>query len=264
MRARTAWKTGYPDGRDGMCTLILLDRIVPGCPVLVAANRDEYLTRPAAPPARMAQGSGGLAFVAPQDLEAGGTWMGLNAPGLFVGLTNRPVEVRARDRRSRGLLVLDALGFDKAAGVASEMREGLEGAYNPFHMLYADGHETFLTCLRADGAETRRLEPGVHVVGNRDADDPDAQKVRRIQREVDQIDPEAPFDRIVSELTRVLRSHADPERPLENTCVHTPEYGTRSSTILASAGEHRGYWYADGPPCETKFHDLTCLLDSLQ
>ena len=247
-----------------MCTLILLDRVVPGCPVLVAANRDEYLTRPAAPPARRVPGTGGLAFVAPQALEAGGTWMGLNSAGLFVGLTNRPVEVRARERRSRGLLVQDALGLDKATGGADQMREGLEGVYNPFHMLYADAHETFLTCLRLDGAETRRLDPGVHVVGNRDADDPGSQKVRRIQREVDQIDPRAPFDRIVSELTRVLRAHAAPERPLENTCVHTPEYGTRSSTILASGGEHRGYCYADGPPCETVFHDVTRLLDSLQ
>ncbi len=247
-----------------MCTLILLDRIVPGCPVLVAANRDEYLTRPAAPPARMAQGSGGLAFVAPQDLEAGGTWMGLNAPGLFVGLTNRPVEVRARDRRSRGLLVLDALGFDKAAGVASEMREGLEGAYNPFHMLYADGHETFLTCLREEGAETQRLDPGVHVVGNRDADDPASTKVARIRDEVCALDLRQPFADLVRGLIDVLRSHADPEKPLENTCVHTHDYGTRSASILVSGGPERGFWYADGPPCETKFRNVSSLLDTLR
>ena len=77
-----------------MCTLILLDRVVPEFPVVVAANRDEFYARPAAPPARFVPGDGKLAFVAPQDLEAGGTWMGLNSNSVFVGLTNRPVATR--------------------------------------------------------------------------------------------------------------------------------------------------------------------------
>ena len=189
--------------------------------------------------------------------------MGLNATGLFAGLTNRPVRERAEDRRSRGLLVLDVLGFEKAAAVEREMREGLEGTYNPFHLLYADGHETFLTCLREEGAETQRLDPGVHVVGNRDADDPGSSKVRRIRDEVEALDPRQPFADLMRGLTDVLRSHADPSVPLENTCVHTPDYGTRSASILASAGPERGFWYADGPPCETEFRNVTRLLDTL-
>ena len=73
-----------------MCTLILLDRVVPGVPVVVAANRDEFYARPAAPPALFRSDEAGRAsFVAPQDLEAGGTWMGVNEHGLFAGLTNR-------------------------------------------------------------------------------------------------------------------------------------------------------------------------------
>ena len=97
-----------------MCTLILLDRVVPGFPVVVAANRDEFFARPAAPPALFPSTEGKPAYLAPQDLEAGGTWMGVNASGLFVGLTNRPVAVRDPSARSRGLLVLDALGAETA------------------------------------------------------------------------------------------------------------------------------------------------------
>ncbi|MEE8556561.1 MAG: NRDE family protein, partial [Myxococcota bacterium] len=98
-----------------MCTLIVLDRVVPRVPLVVASNRDEYLSRPAAPPALVrAEGPEGIPRVAPQDLEAGGTWMGVNARGLFVGLTNRPSTRRDRNRRSRGKLVMDALGYEDA------------------------------------------------------------------------------------------------------------------------------------------------------
>ena len=71
----------------------------------MAANRDEFLARPADPPERSADGR----WLAPRDRQAGGTWLGVNATGLFVGVTNRSAGPRDPARRSRGLLVLDAL-----------------------------------------------------------------------------------------------------------------------------------------------------------
>ncbi|MFM8410648.1 MAG: NRDE family protein, partial [Alphaproteobacteria bacterium] len=52
-----------------MCTLALFSRVLPGLPLVVAANRDEFLARPTASP--------GLLSDAPQvfggrDLVAGG------------------------------------------------------------------------------------------------------------------------------------------------------------------------------------------------
>ena len=84
-----------------MCTLIVLHRCVPGRPLVVAANRDEFLSRPAEGPA-IREGRGGR-ILSPLDLEAGGTWLGLNDRGVFVGLTNlRPHSAgpgRRPDRR---------------------------------------------------------------------------------------------------------------------------------------------------------------------
>ena len=82
-----------------MCILALVVP-QPGGVLQVAANRDEFLKRPAAPPSIWEEG-----WLAPRDLEAGGTWLGLNPRGLFVGVTNRAGVHRASDRRSRGLLV---------------------------------------------------------------------------------------------------------------------------------------------------------------
>lgn len=243
-----------------MCTLILLDRVVPEFPVVVAANRDEFFARPAAPPARFVPANGKPAFVAPQDLEAGGTWMGLNARGLFVGLTNRPVAARDPLARSRGLLVVDAL----AAETASEAAKGLPRGerYAPFNLLAADGRQTWRARMQDDVLETRPLEPGVHVVCNRDPDDPTSGKVRRIEAMLARLDLASGLEALVAGLTRVLGEHPEHSNPLENPCVHTSEYGTRSSTVLAVGPGQRTWRYADGAPCETKYRDFSRLLDA--
>ena len=248
-----------------MCTLIVLDRVVPGLPVVAASNRDEFYSRPAAAPARVEpQEEQDPAFVAPQDLEAGGTWMGLNAKGLFVGLTNRRTAAARMERRSRGHLVMDALRRPSARAAARDMRQGLEGTYNPFHLFYADGKQSYLTCLSENGAETRELAPGVHVVCNRDPADPSSSKTRHIRSAVAELDLDAPFPQIFEGLVRVLSQHRDGPDPLEDPCVHTPDYGTRSSAILALGRERWRYWHAEGPPCQAKFLNFTRLLDELR
>jgi len=182
---------------------------------------------------------------------------------LFVGLTNRATLRREDDRRSRGLLVLDALGRSSAEEVAAEMHEGLEGAYNPFHLLCADGHSAHLTVLRDDGASTIALDPGAHVVCNHDPDDPGSSKVRDLQQRVDALDVGLPLEALMDALAEVLSSHAEPGNPLSSACVHTPDYGTRSSTLIALGPEQRRYWHSDGPPCEAKYRDLGTLLDGV-
>ncbi len=246
-----------------MCTLILLDRVVPEFPVVVAANRDEFFARPAAPPARFVPGDGRLAFVAPQDLVAGGTWMGVNSKGLFVGLTNRPVAARDPAARSRGLLVVDALGQHSAAAAAEELARACEQRTSPFNLLAADGAETWLARWQGDRLETRRLSPGIHVVCNRDPDDASSRKVRRIEALLSELDPAGGLERLLVGLARVLGGHPDSSNSLENPCVHTAEYGTRSSAVLAVGPGRRTWRYADGAPCETKFDDFSRLLDDL-
>jgi uncharacterized protein with NRDE domain len=144
------------------------------------------------------------------------------------------------------------------------MREGLEGIYNPFHLLYADTKESFLTCLHEDGTETHALHPGIHVVGNRDSRDPSGTKARRTQEAVERINTRGPFEVLFQELITVLSSHNGGESPLEDVCVHTAAYGTRSSTILTLGEDRWRYWHAEGPPCQAKYRDWTHLLDELR
>ena len=81
-----------------MCTLIALHRCVPGLPLVIAANRDEFFERPASGPALRDTATGPI--IAPVDRRAGGTWLGLNPAGVFAAVTNRPCPEPCRHGKS--------------------------------------------------------------------------------------------------------------------------------------------------------------------
>jgi uncharacterized protein with NRDE domain len=227
-----------------MCTLVVLHRCFPDAPLVVAANRDEYLDRPAEGPAL--RRFGGAPVVAPRDVRAGGTWLGLTAGGLFAGLTNRPCATPDPARRSRGLLVADVLAHPDAEGAAAALRALPPGAYNPFNLLVADGRRCFVAVYDAR-VRVSELEPGPHVVGNTDPDRHDHPKVARILR------------------AALCRRHDGRTGPLDDVCIHAGGYGTRSSTLLRRGLSRDAdlLRFAGGPPCENEYEDRTTLLREL-
>src|SRR5262245_11698807 len=90
-----------------MCTIVVLFRVHPALPVVIAANRDELYARAARGPLVLAESPrvvGGL------DEVGGGTWLGVRADGAFVAVTNQRVAAAPDPRlRSRGRAVLEAL-----------------------------------------------------------------------------------------------------------------------------------------------------------
>lgn len=234
-----------------MCTLLVAWHLDVHRPVVVAANRDEKLSRPAAPPRPWTDRP--LRLFAPVDLEAGGTWMGLNEAGLFAGLTNRyvggptPGQV-ASDRRSRGLLVLDALEERSALAALHRLR-GLRGdEHNPFHLVMADTERAFL--LWSDGRDLveRELPPGLHVVTERSFGAAPSGREEALA-----VEPPP-----LSGLRSALAVHREPG--FEGTCVHVRsiDYGTRSAALIEYGPDGPArFEYADGPPCVTPWEDLT-------
>ena len=98
-----------------MCILMVIHRLLPDYPIIVAANRDETYDRPTQGPALLCDAPriwGG------RDERAGGTWMGVNEHGVVVGLTNRRLDAEQEadpERRSRGMVCLEALQGRSAA-----------------------------------------------------------------------------------------------------------------------------------------------------
>ena len=91
-----------------MCFVAVSLGIHPEFPLIIAANRDEYFSRPAEPLARW---PGWPTVIAGRDLTGGGTWLGLSQTGRFAALTNcRTDTVSAKPgSRSRGTIVKDFL-----------------------------------------------------------------------------------------------------------------------------------------------------------
>jgi len=252
-----------------MCTLIALHRCVPGHPIVIGANRDEFLDRPAAPPALRIGARGPI--VAPLDRRAGGTWLGVNPAGVFAALTNRPTARPDPARRSRGWLVIEALAHAGAREAAEAAARLPAEAYNPFNLFVADADEAFVVVYEG-GARLEALAPGAHVVGNADPDDRAVPKVARILAEAERV-AAAPPETQLLELAAVCRSHARAaagHSSREDACMHLGDvgpggYGTRSSALLRlgrdpAAGE---LWWAEGPPCSTRYEDRSHLLRGL-
>ena len=241
-----------------MCTLILANGHYPGRDLVVAANRDESLSRPAGPPRLWDSGS--LRFLAPEDHEAGGTWMGLNERGVFAGLTNRFVPgptpgALESGRRSRGLLVLDALSHPTAGAAVEALLRHAGHRHNPFHLAVADRSGAHLLWSDGEALYHEGLPPGLHILTERSMGAAPSGRIDVLEG--------APlsFDGLQGELS----VHREPS--FEGTCVHWTErnYGTRSSCLLSLGEEprYREFLFTEGPPCTSPWTDGRGLLSQL-
>src|ERR1700694_4450540 len=83
---------------DRMCTLVILRRPEHAWPVVIGANRDEMIDRPAKPPGR--HWPDRAEVVAGLDLLAGGSWLGVNDWGVAAAVLN-PAGSRGRGGGAR-------------------------------------------------------------------------------------------------------------------------------------------------------------------
>jgi uncharacterized protein with NRDE domain len=248
-----------------VCTLIVLHRCVPGTPLAIGANRDEVFDRPAEGPALREMDFG--VIVAPLDVRAGGTWLGLNEYGVFAAVTNRPTEHPDANRRSRGLLVVDALR-ERNAESAMEMLETLPvDAYNPFNLLVAD-RESVHAVTYQNKVRPVKLGSGAIVIGNSDPRQVATPKLQRITERASEAASQS-SDRtgpeVLDALAEICRSHDGGDDAFRNACVHAGRYGTRSSALIR-LGEEPGQGelrYTDAAPCVSEYRDYTALLQEL-
>src|SRR5215471_9219306 len=90
-----------------MCLLVLAWQAHPRYRLVVAANRDEFHDRPAAP---LGKWPAPDEILAGRDLRAFGTWLGLNRERCFGVITNfRELRRPRAEAPSRGALIPDYL-----------------------------------------------------------------------------------------------------------------------------------------------------------
>lgn len=250
-----------------MCTILAFHRVHPTATLVIAANRDELYARPTAPPHLLDRER---RIYAGKDLQAGGTWLGVTPDGLFVAVTNqRTMTPPDPSRHSRGELVLQALRCRSIEEIRALIRS-LDGrTYNPFNLLFGDGRELSVAYAREQREiAIESFDPGVIVLANDRVGAPEYPKTHRAE----QLIAGTPS---LEQLEAVLADHEKPPlesipepppgarfdraflRELQALCIHTPFYGTRSSSIVAiEPGRTLRYLHAEGPPCTTPFRDI--------
>ena len=221
-----------------MCLILVAWRVHPEYPLVVAANRDEFFVRPTAPATFWKDAPQVLAG---RDLDAGGTWMGVARTGRFAALTNfrDPAQNRS-GAPSRGALVVDFLVGDEAPQAYLERITVRGRQCNGYNLLVGDGETLWWSSNM--GGEARQLQAGVYGLSNHLLDTP-WPKVGVGKTALASVLDRLPDDQALFQLLYDDEIHPDEhlpqtgvpldwERLLSSAFVKSPDYGTRSSTVL--------------------------------
>ena len=278
-----------------MCLIVFAWQVVPGVPLIAAANRDEFYDRDTTPAAPW---SDAPHIYAGRDLKAGGSWMGItrptpagdgaagdaaggalpalradcgggdaaqatpvasarggsaaSAPSRFAAITNvrNPPEHNPL-APSRGQLVAGFLaGAMSAQEYVAQIAPGA-AEYNGFNLVLCDGKE--LVWYSNKGGDDPRngqpLEPGIYGLSNALLDSA-WPKVLKTKAQFASLlclgAPEDAYFEMLSDTTLApdmrLPETGVPlelERLLSAVKIESPNYGTRSSTVVKL--------YADAP-----------------
>jgi uncharacterized protein with NRDE domain len=225
-----------------MCLIVFAWQVVPGTPLIVAANRDEFYDRPALPAGWWDDHP---QVYAGRDLRGGGTWIGITRDGRFAALTNvRAPSEKRDDAPSRGALVANYLtGRASAQDYVAEIA-GHANRFNGFNLLVGDGKELiwFSNGKKEDERNGKPLAPGIYGLSNGTLDSPWPKVVRTKAQFASLLCQGAPQEAFFEMLTDTARASdcrlpktgvsVEMERLLSAVLIESPNYGTRTSTIV--------------------------------
>ncbi len=221
-----------------MCLILFAWQQHADYPLVVIANRDEYYKRPS----RDAHWWQDADIFAGRDLEAGGTWLGVNRRGRFAAVTNvREPGAMKPGKRSRGEL---PQGYLAGSGDAEAYLQRLaphDREYAGFNLLLGDARALWFYSNREH--RLRRIEPGVYGVSNGRFDEPWPKLVSGREELAEQIAAGIDHEQLLEILTdhRVAEDHELPdtgvglefERLLSSRFIRSPGYGTRACSVVS-------------------------------
>lgn len=225
-----------------MCLIVFAWHVIPGLPLIAAANRDEFYERPAKPACWWEDHP---KIYAGRDLRGGGTWMGISRDGRFAAVTNiRAPSERRADAPSRGALVADYLRGEMRPDQYIDAIAPDASHFNGFNLLVGD-REGLIWYSNRGGDDARNgklLAPGIYGVSNALLDSPWPKVVRTKAQFASLLCQTAPEDAFFEMLTDTTPAHdcrlpstgvdLKTERLLSAVCIESPGYGTRTSTLV--------------------------------
>ncbi|PLX70572.1 MAG: hypothetical protein C0602_03420 [Denitrovibrio sp.] len=228
-----------------MCLILFSYKSHPKYKLIIAANRDEFYSRPT----KEAHWRGvSPDILAGKDMHAGGTWMGIAENGRIAALTNyRSPEDMQNHCKSRGKLVFSYLKGEMSPEVCSEALSETAGRYNGYNLLFGDVNNLYWYSNKTDSLQ--RLDAGVHGLSNHllNTPWPKVERGKKLFRET--IKKDFSSEDLLKILKDDIRSKdaelpetgvgVELERILSPMFIVSPEYGTRSSTIITVSNDNK-------------------------
>ncbi|NJM26041.1 MAG: NRDE family protein [Bacteroidia bacterium] len=222
-----------------MCLIFMGLNAHPRYKLVVAANRDEFYQRKTAP---LHQWDDHPEIIGGRDMEAFGTWMGMNRNGKLSMVTNfrDPANINPV-APSRGKLVTDFLLGQVPAGDYMNNLAPAGKTYNGFNLIAGTADELFYFSNYGNGI--MQIPAGIHGLSNHLLDTPWPKVRRGVPKmqallETEELatqpffdllydDGIAPDDQLPDTGVGIER-----ERMLSSMFIKTPNYGSRCSTVL--------------------------------
>ena len=133
-----------------MCTLFIYRSKSSDWPILIANNRDEYLSRIFKSPGYHWNNS----IFAGKDISKGGSWLGLNKNGLCAAILNRASNNLQNEKlKSRGKIIIDILKKPNANDALDYVKSNFKKNTRFFNLFISDYKNAF--CIKYDQDELK-------------------------------------------------------------------------------------------------------------
>lgn len=223
-----------------MCIAWIAYHTHPKYPIVIAANRDEFFSRPTAAAAYWPDLPG---IAGGRDLKDQGTWFAADALGRFGLLTNhRNFSLHKDAPESRGVLIPCYLSRPNSAAAFFEARLGDASDFNPFNLLLcdADGLYHFDNITK----QITPLEPGIYGLSNAFLDTP-WPKLKRGKA-------------LFTELLNASQGHLHPEMflPLLKDTVTAPDHELPSTGLELDLERKLSSIFIDAGTYGTRAHTV--------
>ncbi len=228
-----------------MCLILFALHQHQDYPLIVIANRDEYYARPARAAHWWPDRPG---IFAGRDLQARGTWLGVNKNGRFAAVTNvRESGGMTPGEKSRGELPTRYLGGDETPQTYLENLQHEATRYAGFNLLLGNRDELWFASNRDSGIH--KITPGVYGISNGGFDEawPKLSSGKlELERMLGTGIDEQGLMNILTD-NSLAPDHELPrtgvelgiERMLSSRFIRSPEYGTRACSVVTIDSSHR-------------------------
>ena len=228
-----------------MCLIVFAWKAHPAYPLVLAANRDEYFSRPTLP---LDYWKDLPDVLGGRDVEKGGSWYATHMDGRWAPVTNFRDGTASRPTApSRGALVRNYLASATHARDYVSQISGSLAEYPGCNLLIGDDQNLYFVSNRSRGlhrAQAQLVSAGIHGLSNDSLDTP-WPKVERSKRRMKRLLGSQP-EQLSDELFGLLadRSLADEgalpstgvplewEKKLSAPFIISDNYGTRASTVM--------------------------------